>query len=114
MTTYQVKSAPDALTEGVIIIECPHQGRQRVWHAVSEADAINRTCETASRSDTSDYDMTTFDGCMDWNGHDLSQHWVLRKKDVDAECITDNTEVAKAAVALGWVEEVAENEEDVA
>lgn len=112
MQEYKVTTSPDALTRGAIIVEQPHRGPQRVWFACSEEDAIRCTNEAAVCQDTDDYDMETFEGCMEWNGHDLSSQRVLRQEDVDAECLRANSKVAQAAVSLGWAEEVCTEDEE--
>lgn len=114
MTNYKMNPAAD-LTDALIIIEQPHRGEARVWSAMNEADALNRTQKAAERSETSDYDMDTFEGAMEWNGHDLQSQTILRFKDLDAEWLSgeiiNSGKVSREAVSLGWAVEVADEEE---
>lgn len=114
MTNYEMNPAAD-LTDALIIIEQPHRGESRVWSAMNEADFLNRTQKAAERSETSCYDMDTFEGAMEWNGHDLKSQTILRFKDLNAEWLSgeiiNSGKVSREAVSLGWAVEVADEEE---
>src|SRR6218665_650727 len=117
--TYRINSTP-VFADAVIIVEQPHLGRARVWFAFSEQDAIECTAAAAERYETSDYDLTTFDGAMAWNSHDLRNHQVIRAADIAQHVKLDDDRspsqirdtVMEAAIALEWIAEVADEDHE--
>lgn len=114
MTKFALTTRPltTIAQHGLIVLEYPHRGQRRIWSALNETDAHNRTCEAACRSDTSDYDMDTFDGAMEWNAHDLQRQRIIRFADLTPEMLEDDEEFARECVFLEWAQELEEEEEE--
>ncbi len=109
--TYRIN--PTTNKKGLIIVERPHRGCRRVWSAFSQQDALERTQAAAekSRADLSDFDLSTFDGAMEWNGHDLQCQSIIRFADLTQEMLEDDEEFARECIYLDWAMEVEEEEE---
>ena len=61
-------STTSTFTDAIIIIDVPHRGPTRIWTAWDEADFIKKVNDWFDfrRDDPrTEYDLTTFEGCMD-------------------------------------------------
>jgi len=105
MTIYAINEA-SRFKDGLIIVDQPHRGDRKVWTVFDEADFISRIIEWAefSRVDPSEYDLNTFEGCLDYHSRDLSSCQVIRYDDYasDDEPALDDPAL-DGAIYLEWV-----------
>ena len=107
---YELSKTPP-FNDAIIIIDVPHRGPKKIWTAWDEADFIKRVNAGAewSRADTiPEYDLTTFEGCMDYHSHDLSVCWTMRHE----EFTLDADDCYDAALYLEWIKPIEEHDND--
>ena len=110
MTIYAINEA-SRFKDGLIIIDKPHRGDRKVWAVLDEADFISRVNDWAewNRGDFSEYDLSTFEGCLDYHSRDLSSCQVIRYDDYALDDKPDlNDPALDGAVYLEWVFETEE------
>lgn len=98
MTTYTYKTVTPTYPDGLILIEHPHRGNVTIWHANDGADFISKVSASAIRKDTSNYDMSTFQGCADYLAHGLDRLRIVFFDDFEPSESLNN-----AAEGLGWL-----------
>jgi len=104
-------SNTSTFTDAIIIIDVPHRGSTKIWTAWDEADFIKRVNAWAGwgrGGDTSGYDLTTFEGCMDYHSHDLAVTWTMRHE----EFTLDDKDCYDAALFLEWIKPIEENDNE--
>lgn len=118
MTTIARNIQDPAFAGGYLIIEQPHRGNVRIWTATDDADLIEKCNAAASRKDTSDYEMDTVEGCLEWNAHDLRSQTVLRFADITDEICAEvscdgprKSDMAEALLQLDWAFVLSDDEE---
>ena len=112
MTQYTInQNSP--YKDGFIIIDRPHRGPQEIWYCWDEADFIKRIKDFAGRQSTADdYDLNTFDGCFDFNRHDLSMSEIIRFDEIDPSWLDSPTkDIHGPLVMLEWITEIETDEE---
>ena len=104
-------STTSTFTDAIIIIDVPHRGPTRIWTAWDEADFIKKVNDWFDfrRDDPrTEYDLTTFEGCMDYHSHDLAVTWTMRHE----EFTLDDKDCYDAALFLEWIKPIEENDNE--
>lgn len=94
---------------GLIIEEIPHQMPTQVWSSYSEESFMKTVwkIEFQSKSDSTEYDIMTLQGCKDYVAHDLRSCHFYTYQDFkdDPEHFKTDWRLKKEAVRLGWLNE---------